>query len=187
MTTWADVSRGDVVVLRGRRFTVEKAKRKGKRVRATVTGSGGTFTSDVRAKDAVELVPLHDGRGAQQRWAHDGDAKPAEPLIAAGDPEQRERPHKARGADWDAPTDQIEADLMEYGAVLEAETDVEGAGWYVPPPTIETIYAHMHTFHRVSLFDGEVAALAEHDELHRRALAGKTDLPVQHWHTKRRP
>lgn len=24
MTTWADVSRGDVVVLRGRRFTVEK-------------------------------------------------------------------------------------------------------------------------------------------------------------------
>lgn len=189
MTTWRDIVKGDAVELGGKLFTVSRIKGKKKRRTVTVTGPGGAFTSEVKADEKVKRAKLHSREGAQRRWASEAERAEAErlPLVTPGNPSQTKPPHKAKGSGWTDYADKVERELMRDGAELIAETDDEAAGWYVPPPQLDTIYAHMHVMHGATIFDGEVAALAAHDEEHRLAAEGRLELTVQHWHTKRRP
>lgn len=190
MTTWADVSKGDRVRMRGRVFEVVKAKRRGKRVAIELAGAGGRFASEVKAKAEVDVVaePLHDERGAQRRWA-----KPAEvargPLLAPGDPSLTSPPEPPAGPKWRKPLegDAEAAVVSELGATLIAEATDTGEGYYVPPVDETTVQAHLVIFHdRRVLPSDEASALAEHDQEHRAAEANATLLPINHWHTERR-
>jgi hypothetical protein len=174
-TTWADIVKGDRVEIGGKEYDVEKAKPKGKLIRARLTRNGKVFEGEQRAKDAVTRLPpapLHDEAGAQTRWA-----KPEE----SGDP-------------WETPRDRVEEKLDRIlGAVLVAETDNEAAGYFVPPQDVTTIASHLAMFHakdadetRALMSLGIDDMLEHHASAHAAALNG-APLPVNHWHTKTRP
>lgn len=172
---WGKVKAGDVVELKGAEWTVVKAKRKGDRVRVTVTGRPGTFTRDVDAAVKVPLVeqakagPLHDERGAQRRWATPDDLAPP-----------------SKGAKWGEPASDKPGALVEtvLGGRLVA-TVRDGEAWAVPPIDLTTVRAHLAIFHGVAGNEqpvDESRALALHRELHEAA----DHEPAQpHEHTKR--
>lgn len=193
MTRWAKVKPGDVVELKGAEWTVTKAKRKGDRVRVTVTGKPGTFTRDVDAAGKVRRVresvlrpgggldfgklaerldgPLRDASGAQRRWARDDEVT-----------------HDKRGATWESPSVDPAGAAVEgiLGGVLVAAT-LDGETYAVPHVDLTTVRAHLSTFHGIPgneqpLDEGQ--ALALHRELHERADHEPTHA---HEHTKRRP
>ena len=176
MTRWGKVKPGDVVELKRAEWTVTKAKRKGDRVRVTVTGKAGTFTRDVEAGAKVKLAtssggPLHDEAGAQRRWA-----KPAEVT------------HTKRDAKWATPASDPAGATVEQllGGVLVAAT-LDGKAWAVPFVDLTTVRAHLSTFHGVpgnlQPLD-ELRSLVLHRELHEAADHRPT---VEHEHTKRVP
>lgn len=191
MTRWADVEKGQSVRLRGLEYVVAKAKPKGKKTIAVTLERNGLKTKgEVEAKAKVEVVPLHDKAGGQQRWATKREAKAAvaKPLLSPGDPSVTKPPSKAKGSAWDVATSDPERAVLDgLDAQLIAEGDPE-VGYYVPPMTLETVLAHLAIFHERRVLPSDpVTALAEHDEEHRAAEANRTLLPINHWHTKKRP
>lgn len=180
MPKWSKVKPGDVVELKGAEWTVTKAKRKGDRVRVTVTGKPGTFTRDVDAAGKVALVeqadgakggPLRDASGAQRRWARDDEVT-----------------HDKRGATWESPSGDPAGAAVEgiLGGVLAAAT-LDGETWAVPHVDLTTVRAHLSAFHGIPGNEqplDEPRALALHRELHERADHEPTHA---HEHTKRRP
>ena len=176
MTKRSQVKPGDVVELKGAEWTVTKAKRKGDRVRVTVTGTAGTFTRDVEAGGKVKLStpssgPLRDETGAQRRWA-----KPDEVT------------HTKRGATWDSPQSDPAGVAVErvLGGRLVGVTR-DGDRWAVPPVDLTTVRAHLSTFHGVPGNEqpiDEGQALSMHRELHE---AADHRPHHAHEHTKRVP
>lgn len=196
MTKWKDVKKGDRVLVGGGEWTVTKIKAKGKTVKVTVASSRGTFSHEVKAKDAVELVPLHDARRAQSRWATKREAaagperKKVEPVLKAGDPSIVKPPTKASGDLWDTPADKVEKRVGKLlGAVLVAQSNNEAEGYYVPPVDVSTVAAHMMLFHGGSEYaeHDESRLMAMHEEQHRMIREGDARPKVNHWHTKVRP
>jgi PKD repeat protein len=197
--TYADLKKGDRIELGGLEYIVDKAKAKGKKVALTVTGKRGTFSSEVKAKDAVTIAkpPKLDGpNGEQQRWATEKEAAEFEtwnssrPTSApAGNPEQTKRPAKATGNPWDAKGDATE-DRLEtlLGARLAGESTDENAGYYVPPVDVQTVAAHLLIFHGVKgdQYTSAEEALVLHSQHHADAKFGAAML-TNHWHTKVRP
>jgi hypothetical protein len=200
--TWADVVEGDNVELKGKSWTVTKAKRKGKVVKVTVVDGRHTASSEVPAKgkvrrtakadpalnrliDRVKRGPTHvntthDGRPTktQQRWIDEGDAA-------------QTKPPKKPGTDvWESPRDRVERKLDEVlGAKLVGEATDVSKGYYVPPVDVTTIASHLVIFHP-NTYDAakdEATMLAGHAHEHQMALDGKLKLAINHWHTKTRP
>jgi len=187
---WSKVEAGMTVTLKGRDFSVARAKVKGKRVKVMLEAAGGTFKSEVRAKDEVDIAsarpakitkrsPLRDETGAQQRWAttteHKSTLKP---------------PVKASGGEWDEPKGKAERVIMAElpGAKLVGEATDEKTGWYVPPVDPSTVAAHLFLFHEAELDHLSPTALMDfHDNAHRAAVDTGEPLAVNHWHTKERP
>lgn len=193
MSTWAEVAKGDRVELGGVEYLVEKIKPKGKRAKVTVTGKRGTFTNEVKLKDAViferpdpNLVafvdrvlkgskkrnPLHNDAGAQTRWA----VTPDEADAVVGDV-------------WDTPIDKVEKKLTSIlGAHLIGETNDKASGWYVPPVDVSTVTAHWMTFHGGDTWHNtsSLDLLPLHEAEHAEADAGARILEVKHVHTKDR-
>lgn len=196
--TFGDLSKGDRIELGGKAWVVAKAKHKGKIVRLTITGNGGEFTREVKAKDAVTLaadkdskksskIALDGPKGEQQRWATPKEYRKS---LPPGDPEQTAPPAKPEGAKWNkGPTDETETMLAEtLGAVLVGESTDEDKGYYVPPVDVETVAAHLLTFHGVggSAYASMEEALVLHEQHHADAATGAA-MQTNHWHTKRRP
>ena len=190
MSTWADVSAGDRVEMKGRVYTVVKTKLKGERIRVTVELGGATFTSDVRPGDGVTiapLLPLHDSTGRQTRWAtqEEHDRATAPPR---GDPNVTTPPAPASEDLWELPRDRVERKLDSLlEARLVGEAVDEGAGYYVPPVDVDTVAAHLVLFHGVNPAQyGALEMLDLHGAQHLAALDGAA-LAVNHWHTETRP
>lgn len=199
-TTWSNVSKGDRITLAGADYEVTKIKPKGKKIKVTIVGKRGTFSHEVKAKDAVVIAPLHDSRGAQKRWATKAEAKagperkkpmlPEQSVIPAGDPTILEAPAKATGGLWDTPATKVEKKLDTIlGAHLVGESKDETAGYYVPPVDVSTIAAHMMLFHGGSEYaeHDESRLMAMHEQQHKMFLDGDARPKVNHWHTKERP
>lgn len=187
---WRDLEPGAAVELGGKRYVVEKLKVKGKVVKVTVAGHGGSFTREVKAKALVAIhrsrpaperkpktgaaadeqrKTLHDERGAQQRWATE-----------------------AEGAKWNKPAGKAERVVAEVmpGANLVGVVRDEGTGvWYVPYLDASTVSAHLLIFHNLSPETTNYAELkALHDDLHERARVEPfVALHVDHEHRKTRP
>jgi hypothetical protein len=202
VTTWADVAKGDGVKLGGAVWIVQKVKPKGKRVKVTVERNGQVIANEVRAKDDVTLVGLHDAGGRQQRWAKQPETLEAEDRrersatdLAAGDPSVTKPPRPAIGDPWETPADRIERKLDKIlGARLVAETPDEAQGYYVPPVDVSTVAAHLVMFHardhEQALTWRELGVddmLELHRDEHAAALEGPFTLAVNHWHTEARP
>lgn len=169
--TWADVSAGDVIELKGKPYTVLKLKAKGKLAKVTVTSPAGTFKSEVKLKHEVKLAPLRKG-GKQQRWAKPDEAQLGDRL-------------------WDTPADKIERRLDKLlGAQLVGESVDGGASYYVPPVDASTIAAHLALFHGVNVHElTDDAMVAVHDDEHTTARSGRPAdaLTIDHRHTETRP
>lgn len=184
-TTWAEIAKGDHVELNGKTWHVAKIKTKGKLVKVTVRDERRReATTELPAKNKVKRAadPLHerDGEGnRQRRWA-----KPAEV-----EPPRRKPPTKPTGSAWSKPEGKAERHVEKVlGAVLAGET-IDGANWYVPPPDVTTIAAHMALFHP-NTYDAakdEATMLAGHNHEHRMVTEGTARLGVNHWHTEQRP
>lgn len=198
LVAWRDVEAGSVVRLKGGDWRVERVKVKGKTARVKVSGNLGTFEREVKAKSLVEIVdghaaggPLRDERGAQRRWATDDEAATQGPPslgLPGGRHGAKPSPETSKGPKWDEPATDPAGRAVEsvLGARLIAETPDEPAGYFVPPPDVTTIRAHLAIFHGIPAHEqpaDEGQCLAahriEHDE-------GRP-LAVNHWHTKRRP
>ena len=193
MTTYADLTPGDRIELRGNAYEVVKAKRKGKLVKLTVKGDRGTFSSEVKAKAEVALVALEGPAGEQQRWATSEEHAADEPratALPAGDASVTKRPVKAQGSPWsDKPTDSTEVLLDQVmGAHLVGEATDENVGYYVPPVDVSTVAAHLLIFHGVTgdQYATAADALTLHAQHHDDAATGAA-MHVNHWHTKKRP
>lgn len=192
-TTWAEIAKGDVVELNGKPWTVAKIKPKGKAVKVTVTDGRRQATSEVPAKGKVKLAtPVRENVGAsgsaQRRWAKPAELK--QQGLAPGDPEQTKPSKKAKGDAWQGPPATKGERHVEkvLGAVLAGET-IDGANWYVPPPDVTTIAAHMALFHP-NTYDAakdEATMLDGHNHEHKMVLEGTARLGVNHWHTEQRP
>ena len=183
MTTWADVKRGDVVELKGAAWLVVKAKRKGKAVKVTVKGGAGTFAREVKAKTPVTIAdeataagPLRDARGAQRRWATDGEATA----------------ELGKGEKWSAPASDKVGKRVEsiLGGKLAAQSPPGVDGYAVPLIELTTVRAHLAIFHALPgpeqpVDDAE--ALAVHKRDHETSDHETRDGWVAHWHSKRRP
>lgn len=166
-----ELRKGDVLLLKGDRYTVVKAKRDRKHVRLTVDGRRGTFTHDVKGRTVYDVVdpakespkraqesaprdrsasPLHSSSGAQTRWAE----------ISEADLEVPFDPNAVRSTDWSEPVSKQEARLINrLGAKLVA-VEVEGGRLIVPPVTDTTVLGHLATMHGVR-FDGVTFAEAK--------------------------
>lgn len=170
-----DLEPGMVLRIKGKAWTVVKAKTKGKVVRLTVSGAAGEFKSEVKAKAEYELldrgertggkpgkdpkppkggplyepVPDHPGAQAMRRWA-----KPNEVVKAEHKAKPPKAPKIAPGdVGWD--DDQSKADKRVRkilgGKLLAVETK---PGQYVMPLVgPDTITGHLLTFHGLR-FDG---------------------------------
>lgn len=173
---WADIEQGAAVMLKGRRWTVERIKVKGKKATVTVRSTLGEFTRVMDAREKVELFDkprtggvdfkrllregdkkggkLHakiesDGRPAvqQQRWA-----KPREldEVIAPKRP-------KLKGATepWQPPADKVERKLEKILGATLIGASIEGreGEYWVPEVGPDTIASHLLTFHHIR-FDG---------------------------------
>ena len=185
MTTWSDVGVGDRVVMKGREYTVTKAKPKGKKVKVRLSGPGGTFDGVVRSGDDVQLPALHDGGGRTTRWAT--KAEEVRPMQA-GDPDLAAPPRKPGADPWMSRRDRVEERLDDMlGAHLVGEATDEGQGYYVPPVDVSTVDAHLMLFH--GLAPSDWGADADRVALHERAHADAANMPpkVTHWHTATRP
>lgn len=191
-TTWAEISKGDAVELNGKPWTVAKIKTKGKLVKVTVTDGRRQAKSEVPAKGKVRLAtPVREDVGpsgsAQQRWAKPAELK--QRGLAPGDPTMKTPPKKAKGGAWSAPATKGERHVEKVlGAVLAGET-IDGANWYVQPPDVTTIAAHMALFHP-NTYDAakdEATMLAGHNHEHKMVAEGTARLGVNHWHTEQRP
>lgn len=202
-TTWADVTAGDAVELKGATWRVEKAKLKGKRVKVRVRSAAGVFEREVKAKEPVVIVkapkgkpdddgPLRDAKGAQRRWATGAEAARdgmREDLGLPGGKKRASAPAVTRGPKWDAPATDPAGHAVEtiLGAQLVAETPDETAGYFVPPPDVTTIRAHLTVFHGMPGNEQPVDE-ARCLEVHRAQHDDEgTPLAVNHWHAKRRP
>lgn len=203
-TTWADVTPGAMVELKGRDWEVVKAKRKGKVVKVTVKGSAGEFASEKLAKERVTIV--------EPGWADKAGAAKAD--------RQRTSVEKLHAAPKLAPG-RLRAAVEELGAeegkaertvrkfldakLLAVETD----GVYVMPHVSpDTIAAHLMAFHGITAEgvtlteaktmarthspDAAVKLLsweklkAVHDDDHAKIEAGTKAALVPHLHTKER-
>lgn len=198
LVAWRDVEAGSVVRLKGSEWRVDRVKVKGKTARVRVSGPPGTFERELKAKDRVELVmraadpgPLRDGRGAQRRWATADEAERDAPPrlgLPGGRHGAKPKPETGKGPRWDAPATDPTGRAVEgiLGARLVAETPDEPAGYFVPPPDVTTIRAHLAIFHGL---DGADQPLddARALEVHRGLHDGGEPLAVNHWHSKRRP
>lgn len=205
MNTWADAKKGDRVRAGGKVFTVAKIKGEGKKRDVRLEGQGARLDLTVKAKAPIDLVAstgkkgggvdfarirdLHDRDGRQQRWATKAEEREAaKPLLSPGNPAVAAAPD-ASGPKWSkSPKGDAEAAVVEVlGGELIAEGD-PAEGYYVPPVAIDTVQAHLVIFHgRDFLPESPVTALADHDAEHRAAEAGTMLLPINHWHTERRP
>lgn len=197
-STWGDAKKGDVVEIDGRRWTVVKLKRKGKKAKVVVDYKGRRAETTLKLSQRVKIVDangtkLHDPEGAQRRWAtkreHDEKLTPSRGLPP-GDPAQTKPPAKAKGDPWETPAGRIERKLDELlQARLVGETSDESAGYYVPPVDVSTIASHLALFHGgipEACDDDETKMLAAHKAQHDEALRG-APLAVNHWHTAKRP
>lgn len=210
---WRDVEKGMRVEVSGRAFVVDKIKVKGKAVKVTLTGAGGTFTGEQRAGDKVTIArrevkatrkaldagrdELHDGRGAQVRWATDGEADALEQRrgLPAGDKSVTRPPAKTRNGDsWETRRDKVEFRLDELlGARLVGEATDERVGYYIPPADASTVAAHWMVFHEGDAWQdhGEAELLRMHTIEHELVVDPDVyeapSLKVNHWHTKARP
>lgn len=188
MTTWGEVNKGDRVQLGARVLLVEKAKRKGKRVRIVVHDKLGRFDREVKAKDAVTILALnklgdgavgadslHDRHGAQQRWANEGERKNDEP---------KQGPR--HGSLWDRPADKIERTLEQVlGAKLVDESIDGGRTYAVPPVDYSTVAAHLLIMHGTVLDPAtDAASMVQHHTDHHNS---STDFKVPHYHSETRP
>lgn len=184
--TWADIAKGDAVMLKGKRYVVTKYKREGKRVAVTVVGGAGKFKSEVKAKDAVTRAGAETK--PRDRWATKKEAEELLGKMPAGDSNKTKPPVKPIGDPWETPRDRIERKLDKLmGAFLVAETLDEAEGWYVPPVDITTLASHVALFHGVDPSEYGIDDLLElHENQHAAALKGVA-LAVNHWHTKTRP
>lgn len=195
--TWADISKGDVVELGGRPWSVVKIKAKGKKAKVIVEHKGREADSIVKLSDPVAIVkpkagPLYEKvtprASAQARWAKKSET--TEPRgLPAGDPEKTKPPKKATGGPWETPADRIEEKLDKLlSARLVGEASDENAGYYVPPVDVSTVASHLALFHGGipdAAADDEGRMLAAHTAQH--AAITSAPLAVNHWHTATRP
>lgn len=194
MSTWADVVKGDELELNGRTWRVVKIKPRKKKADVVLDYRGRRAESTVKLADSVTIVrrdPLFDSSGTAQRWATDDEAASAGLTMPTGDPDAT-RPPAAPGDDvWETRRDKVErrlSDLLQ--ARLVGESTDESSGYYVPPVNVSTVAAHLALFHGGipdACSDDEGAMLAAHDAQHAAALKGEGILPVNHWHTAKRP
>lgn len=196
MSTWGDVAKGDRVQLGTRVLVVDKVKHKGKKVRIVVHDKLGTFDREVKAKDAVTIVPLrklgdgrassddlHDRMGAQQRWAKQGESDGDEPKPKKR--KQLEGPH--HGSPWDTPADKTERTLQQVlGATLVEESIDGGRTYAVPPVDISSVAAHLLIMHGGELGPDSdpVQLMAVHSALHE---DNDVAVKVPHYHSETRP
>lgn len=188
MSTWGDVVKGDRIKLGGRVLVVDKAKQKGKKVRIVVHDKLGTFDREVKAKDAVDIVPLqklgdgtvsgqslHDRHGAQQRWAGGAEQQADEP---------KRGPH--HGSPWETPADKTEKTLQQVlGATLVEESIDGGRTYAVPPVDVSTVAAHLLIMHGTVLEpDTAPADMLQHHTDHHNS---STEFKVPHYHSETRP
>jgi hypothetical protein len=162
---WADIAEGQAVLLKGRRWVVERIKVKGKKARVTVRSTLGEFEREMDAREKVELFDeprtvapvvrkggkLHakiqsDGRPAvqQQRWAKQRELDDA--IVPP-------KPPKLKGATepWEPPADKVEKRLAKVlGATLVGQS-IEGreGEYWVPEVGPDTIAGHLLTFHHI--------------------------------------
>lgn len=203
-TTWADVTKDDLVELAGNLWLVtKKPKRSGKTAKVTVERKGRTAKSVVKLKDPVTIKrgfarearlkrgPLMDASGTAQRWATDKELREAlERGLPKGDHRVTEAPEKPAGGKWNKPADDAEKTLGKIlGAHLVAESKNEDEGYYVPPVDVSTVAAHLALFHGgiPEACDDEGKMLRAHEAQHAAALKGEGILAVNHWHEERRP
>lgn len=192
--TWADVKKGDGVLLNGKSWIVAKAKRKGKEMRVSlVSANGRTADGRPRAKGAVKIVPpppvLDPETGRANRWATKAEAAEHGVALKPGDASVTKPPAKAKGGAWEKPAGKAEKTVTDLlSARLVAETDDESAGYYVPPVDVSTVASHLVFFHGYTPPEDETegSMLAYHTERHALALRGEP-LAVNHWHTAKRP
>lgn len=202
MSTWADVTKGSRVELKGREYTVAKIKTKGKRTRVTVVGSAGKFEAEVKTKDTVTIVTARDKRRDSAGWYKPTKAerKAAEAEqskgLPTGDPTVTKPPVKTKGGDpWESRRDKVERMLDDVlSAHLVGEATDENVGYYVPPVDVSTVTAHLVLFHGEQPSDWDdvmqgAALLERHAALHDQHLDDPEGQPlkVNHWHTKERP
>jgi hypothetical protein len=193
---WSKVGKGDRVQLRGREYEVVKIKPKGKRAKVTVRGGGSVFESTVALSDKVTIVKAADKRRDADGWYKPTKAqRAAEPgrSLPPGDPSVTTPPLHAVGSPWESRRDKVEERLERVlGAVLVGEATDESAGYYVPPVDVTTVDAHLVLFHgwQPSDWDEDTDRVKAHEAEHADRLGnpeGYTPLPVNHWHTERRP
>lgn len=202
--TWADVKKLDVVELGGREWTVTKIKAGKKKADVTVEMGKRSASSTVALSDRVKITgrakiapsAVMDEYGTQTRWAKKSELREAlgeKKGLAAGDASKTKPPKKPAGAAWDAKPEKGTAertmrDLLS--AHLVGESNDESAGYYVPPVDVSTVAAHLALFHAGLGADAaldEAGMLAAHAAAHVRALEDGSPLPVNHWHTAKRP
>ena len=196
MSTWADVGKGDIVELSGRPYTVVKIKKRDDgTAKVTVVRGGGQDYSSVVELDAAVTIsgsgaakPLRRSTPVDPR-GDSGARPPASATLPVGDSTMTGPPEPATGRKWSKQADDVErrlGDLLQ--ARLVGESKDEAAGYYVPPVDVATVAAHLALFHGGipdSCAD-EGSMVAAHEDQHTEALHG-TPLPVNHWHTERRP
>lgn len=204
-TTWADVTPGATVLLKGREWEVLKAKHKGKAVKVTVKGPGGEFDSAMKATDKVTIT--------EPGWADGGAAKKADAKRAKTEAAHRApalEPGRLRAARDELDRDETKAE-RKVRTYLDAKLlAVEVDGVYVMPfVSPDTVAAHLLTFHGVTAEgvdlteakklarthspEGAITLLswdklkAVHDREHQLIEAGAKSALVDHLHTKDRP
>jgi hypothetical protein len=207
-----ELKKGDVLSIRGDRWTVVKAKVHGKHVRLTIDGRRGSFTDDVKVRTLYDVIdvkragetgsstrprstgtpgPLHSPDGAQTKWA-----EPQESADAGrewSDVLKRERP------------------IVDHLGARLVGVEVEDGKLIVPSVTDATILGHLATMHS-RRFDGvtlneakawarkndpggtstavqtmDALTLERAHELHAQLHVDFMSLERPHWHRERAP
>lgn len=115
--TWADVAKGNVVILEGDAWTVAKIKTEGKKTRVTVERKGKSFSAKVPAKGQVERREPIKGKA----WSETDT--PAEEVVAEVLGGKLEAVQPGKGEIWIVPpVDQstIAAHLFVYHGIAPA-------------------------------------------------------------------
>lgn len=201
-TTWAKVTTGAAVLLKGREWTVDKVKvKKGGKVKVTVSGTGGEFTAELDAKAKVEL--LEEGWADERKAAKVNGPRP-QPEVHTPPKVSKK---KAKAA-LDEPASDAERTVTKYLDAKLLAVEVDGV-YLMPHPSPDTIAAHLLAFHGVtaegvSLTEAKALARtktpeaavqllswdklkAVHDREHEQIEAGTKAALVDHLHTKERP
>lgn len=171
---WKKVGRGERVELNGREWIVDKVKPKGKRLRVVVRSGQHVIDAKVDPDAKVRLAEDEPTAKPKRR-----EVKPATP------------PKPATGDPWETQQDRVERKLDQIlGARLVGEATDTDAGYYVPVVDLGTVAGHVAIFHGVippEYRHDAQGLLGWHAREHLAAEAGNRELPINHWHSEKRP